>query len=193
MIHLNVGGTRFDTTVETLKPCKRLQQYMKEGNDVFIDRDPQVFRRTLMVLRGYPCDEVVVKDLDVIADLTWLEHQFLEIKLPDWLENAVRPVETSDTNHALDPEQTARFSRTRVLVASDAVAQLHNIGVLDGGRTYPKCRVVGVKEGWVDSLWVPTQDFQLAKLKLKFIKHFLPHREVREVREEREVALSSDT
>lgn len=127
-----------------------------------------------MVLRGYPCDKAV-EDLELISDLAWLEHEFLDRTLPEWLESAVRHIDTDDTNHTLDPAQTQRFSHTHVLITADAVDRLTSMHVLDGAR-YQTCRVVGVRDDWMESQWVPVHDFELAKMKLKFIGHFLPHR-----------------
>jgi hypothetical protein len=175
MIHLNVGGTKITTSKETLSPCKRFETLSNGDSEMFLDRDPAVFLKALKVLRGYPCDELA-DDLDIISELAWLKHIFLNADLGGWLEEAVHPVDTKDTNHTLDPEQTSRFSKTRVLVASSSLKKLESVGVIVSASDYPKCKVVGVGDDWIDSQWVPCHDFELAKMKLRFLKFFLPHR-----------------
>jgi len=65
-VRLNVGGTRFETTTETLRAAgpdtflARLADHAENGTmrtkdkrgRVFIDRDPELFKRVLTMLRG---------------------------------------------------------------------------------------------------------------------------------------------
>jgi hypothetical protein len=171
-INLNVGGTQFVTTLTTLEKCHRFRDNVLKSSkeDIFLDRDPHIFNKALKIMRGYPCEDAA-GDLDVISELAWLEHNFLEEDLPNWLEAAVQDIE--NTNHILDPEQTRRFSCNCVLASAEAITKLGDLLLL--GKDYQKCRVVGVRDGWVESQWVPIHDFKLAKLKYRFIKHFLPH------------------
>jgi hypothetical protein len=181
MIQLNVGGTSFATSSKTLKSCGRFRailddlqglQGQQDDKPIFLDRDPVVFSRTLKTLRGYPCGRELINDSDLISELVWLEHDFLDGELPEWLDDAIHPADSKNTNHTLDPVQSARYSQTRVLVASDALEKLER--VLPANQ-YPKCVVVGVGEGWVNSQWVPVHDIDTAKMKLRFMKYFLPY------------------
>lgn len=57
-VTLNVGGTRFTTYVSTLKTfpgstlCNMIENYNVDQEDIFIDRDPELFRCILICLRN---------------------------------------------------------------------------------------------------------------------------------------------
>eukprot|EP00494_Astrolonche_serrata_P027018 UN27281 len=55
IIKLNVGGTKFETSWDTLKICNYFQNLLNKGykklNEYFIDRDPDSFKYILQFLR----------------------------------------------------------------------------------------------------------------------------------------------
>lgn len=75
-VGLNVGGTRFETTRDTLCKyegsyfCTLLsERWLPTDDDLFIDRDPVTFAYVLSFLRGYPvtADEDALRALHVDA------------------------------------------------------------------------------------------------------------------------------
>jgi hypothetical protein len=168
MIRLNVGGVTFETTEKTLSKCKNIP-VVDRNQTIFIDHDPDVFRKTLKILRGYPCDGDNI-DRDVLCELTMLGHEFLDVTLPGWMQNAAR--ELISSIHTLDPEQAAAYGATHVLVCIAAVDRLTELGLLSGEKQ--TCRVVGVKQDWEDCQWVSKAEFELAKKMMMFRKYFVP-------------------
>lgn len=54
-VKINVGGKVFETTSDTLQPSeyfRNLLERWNDGDEIFIDRDPQIFRSILNWLRG---------------------------------------------------------------------------------------------------------------------------------------------
>ncbi len=174
IIRLNVGGTLFDTTHKTMSACSNIDwcEVGAPTNKVpayFFDYDPVVFARTLKVLRGYPCLDIV-HDTEVLHQLTKLGHRFLEIELPEWTSS--RSLTTGGlTIHTLDPEQTITYGENHTLLTSSSVTRLYELKVLFQAE-YPDCKALGVRDGWVDSKWVPTWEYDLMRTKLKFLIYF---------------------
>jgi len=166
MIRLNVGGVLFETTEKTLSRCKNIP-VVDRNQTIFIDHDPDVFRKTLKILRGYPC--AADADADVLYQLTMLGHEFLDVLLPNWMQSATQ--ELASSIHTLDPEQATVYGLTHILVRIPTVERLTEMGLLTGEK--PVCRVVGVKQDWEDCQWVSRAEYELAKKKLMFRKYFV--------------------
>ena len=96
--------------------------------------------------------------------VNFLGHEFLDVTLPSWMQNAAR--ELASSIHTLDPEQATAYGTTHVLVCVAAVERLLSLGLLTGEK--PICRVVGVKQDWEDCQWVSKTEFELAKKKMMF-------------------------
>jgi hypothetical protein len=169
MLQLNVGGTLFETCEKTLSKCKNIPIGSLDRNQIiFIDHDPDVFKKTLKILRGYPCDDET-GDPDVLYQLSMLGHEFLETELPVWMQKATR--ELVPSIHTLDPEQATTFGATHILVSVAVMDRMIQMGLLPKAD-YVKCRVVGVKHDWEDCMWVSKKHNELAKKKIKFINYF---------------------
>ena len=171
---LNVGGVLFETTIQTLQPCRTITQ-----NTGFIDHDPDIFQRVLRLLRGYPSHDLL-HDEQVLYVLTDLQHEFLDVELPDWLHDCVKTL--NDTMHTLDPTQSERYAGDTeyVLITTDALLKLQRSGAIQSAEQYEECRVVGIKTGWPECRWVPIKTWELAKTKTKFIKYFMSQGNLKE-------------
>lgn len=175
IIRLNVGGTIFETLKKTVSDCANIALQVEGsaggsagGSAIFLDHDPSVFSRTLRVLRGYPCYNLL-GDEDVLHQLQALGHSFINIPIPEWAEARL----LTSSVHTLDPEQTVVYGDTHTLVMERSVERLIDLELLRE-REYFSCRVVGVREGWVDCSWVPKWEYKWAILKLKFLLSFCP-------------------
>lgn len=106
-ICLNVGGKLTETTLDTLKCCKRLYNYVinvdktNDNSPIFIDRDYAVFERTLKFLRGYPVYKQLLNDDDVIHELIYWQHDLVFQQLPGCVKKSIKTyIEYNDKKNA---------------------------------------------------------------------------------------------
>lgn len=81
-ITLNIGGTNFYTTYDTVHKYRSFFSNIHDS-DIFIDRDPLHFRYILNFMRGshvLPLDPTVLKELYVEADFYCLSELADNIK-----------------------------------------------------------------------------------------------------------------
>ena len=99
MIVLNVGGQKFETSVETLTMRygffkNLIESFHGSEREFFIDRDGTYFRHILNYLRGshyLPPNSAILKQLRIEADFYSLNEM---ISLIDWeLKKGVRTIE----------------------------------------------------------------------------------------------------
>lgn len=154
VLKLNVGGKHFETTPKTLECC----QAIPFDDDGVLDHDPDVFARTLKVLRGYPC-EWALHDDEVLCELSMLDHDMMRVEIPQYELNF-----EDISIHTLDADQAQRYHRTHVLIPKK---------VLQDATKYEECRVVAAEAEWEDRCWVPRREWNIMKLKLLFTRYFL--------------------
>lgn len=163
--HLNIGGTKFQTTIETLQPCRKLIEQL--GNEhTFLDRDAETFSKMLKLLRGYPVIREFTSDKDVLYELFFWNHEMLEVEIPKNYKSVPLTVYT------LDQAQTENYGKTHQLIQDVAVDHMLEHKFLPFENQYVKCVVVGAPINWKDCYWVPNELVDMARLKYKFVKYF---------------------
>lgn len=171
---LNVGGRIFITTADTVAQCTRLAEAVQGGDEIFLDRDPDVFACALKVLRGYPAAQTqAVQDEDVLHELSFWKHSFSQAELPKWMQQSeTRFSDIEPSIHTLDPVQSTQYGRTHVLVIANVVDILVKMGALplqgDVNEAYPLCRVVGAEAEWNDCRWVRTALLRRAEMRVRY-------------------------
>lgn len=169
---INVGGTQFVTTTETLRPLTKLYRRIESttptaaSGSIFFDRDAPTFTKILKLLRGYPCSEYMM-DTDVMNDLVHWEHEMLQTPIPVWLTAQQLTV------HTLDPQQTQSLGTTHVLLTNECIERLANNRLIDHTvHDYVVCIPIGASQGWIDSAWIPRNEFDTALLRCRFALYF---------------------
>jgi hypothetical protein len=189
-IHVNVGGTKYETTYETLKDCKGLIKYIGDKKNIFIDRDPIVFKKVLKFLRGYPVINEVLKDDDMVYELIYWKHKFIDIKLCECICKSIKiydnynseknsyivktldftdidnPCNTDIDNSINTPNANhlKSFRSTHYLVPLKIASDMLKMS------NFVRCEVV-CTEGWDDHVWVEKEELKqlLYKLKLRIL------------------------
>ncbi len=166
MIKINVGGKVFETTNDTINKCSAIEV----SDEIFLDHDPKVFRKTLNILRGYPCDKAMMYNSDLLHQLITLGHALTKVKLPPWIDECCR--ELQDHFHILDPDQLKLYSSTHILITTDAVTKMVNMGLIESD-IFDECRIIGAKDAWSEACkWVPKKKYELVKNRFRFLIHF---------------------
>jgi hypothetical protein len=78
IINLNVGGTKFTTTKQTLTKYKsKFSELIKDNSEIFIDRDGKYFNYILEFFRNG--DNVILSDDIIINKILFLECQYYDL------------------------------------------------------------------------------------------------------------------
>lgn len=200
---LDVGGKTIETTAETLKSCKRLYSVVNgntntntnQDDTIFIDRDPVVFEKTLKFLRGYPVNDQLLNDNDVMHELIFWKHDLVSKELPGCVKQSIKaymdydesnsahlvtsvnfkdiehpePVKGNEHNYLIntpDTEHLNKYKNLHYLVPENIAVSLLNI------TDAVSCNIV-CSEGWDNHVWIQKDDLKMAlyKLKLRLILH----------------------
>lgn len=163
-IQLNVGGHVFLTTKQTCSKCRKLFDLVKDSDgQIFLDRDPIIFKRMLKFLRGYPIPDIEDDD-ELIHELIYWEHYFNDTKLCKCISSCYKKWhQVADKVHFGNPEQVKKLKKNCCLVPKDVAEWLWDSEELPN-ENKPLCYVVCTKN-WKDHLWIKNKD-----MKNKFIQ-----------------------
>lgn len=194
---LNVGGKKFETTSETLQRCKRLYELINtntsdgEHDCIFIDRDPDVFEKTLKFLRGYPIHDQLLNDNDLMHELIYWKHDLTYKELPECVKESIKayikydesrsahvvvsvnfkdienpiPIINNNNDHTyfINTPDTYHFDKYKAFyyLVPKTIA-VQLLGVTDAVL----CNIV-CSQGWNDHVWIHKDDIKMALYKLK--------------------------
>lgn len=167
MITLNVGGVAtYQTMLETIRPLKKLVGLFGDSQQqVFLDRDADVFLKCLNLLRGYPVVRECLQDERALCELAFWQHEMLNGHLPKHYRSVPLTVFT------LDQRQADEYGKTHQLIEEVGVKEMLHFGFLLP-PPFIKCVVVGAPIDWKDCFWVPNEKIELARLKFKLAKYY---------------------
>jgi hypothetical protein len=167
---LNVGGTLFQTTEQTINKCKKLKdlcEKFKHKNVVMIDRDPKVFCRFLKFLRGYLIDRID-QDQDLICELIFWEHYFLDTSLctEKCIDSCARKYhEIKDKVNVTFPSNVEQLNREYFLIPKNAMLKIFGENFEEMFKKF----YVFCTQNWVDHYWVEHEvwNYKINEAKLK--------------------------
>jgi len=190
-LSLNIGGKTMDTTAETLKSCKRLYiQVINDDSDtIFIDRDPIVFAKTLKFLRGYPVNDQLLNDQDVIHELVFWQHELLFKQLPSCVKTSIKAYIKYDDTQCAHIVSSVNFNDIEIPHPSDDPTNIYLINTpdidhLNKYKTFyylvpeiiskqllnitdaPRCNIV-CSERWSNHVWIHKDELKMLLYKLK--------------------------
>lgn len=177
MIVLNVGGTTFQTTTQTLYKCRRFKELLcantkRDGTPsgtpsgthggthsggcdppIFLDRDPVVFARMLKFLRGYPISQIET-DHELICELIYWQHYFTDIALCPCISGAaVKYHQIAECVNLPDSTEVNHYSKTHFLIPLEVALKLFTELEHVPNPRMPLFQVV-CSPGWNDHVWV---------------------------------------
>lgn len=197
-IILNVGGVKYETTFGTLNDCKGLSELILQKmnniddddviNEIFIDRDPEVFKHVLKFLRGYPNVDYLLND-DVVYELIYWKHKFVDQKICKCINESIKVFKGYDSDKSSYTIESLNFENIETPTLTNNLTNINTPDIShlneykDTHYLIPlkvskilnvnspiECEVV-CSEGWVDHVWVDKKLIKnlLYKLKLNIM------------------------